>query len=445
MLNKLIRSVVDVRAGEIRALALSFIYFFFLLASYYIIRPIRDDMGVAGGVEKLPWLFTGTLAGMLLVNPLFSALVTRLPRRQFIPISYRFFIANLLLFFILLKILPNHQQIWIGRCFYIWTSIFNLFVVSVFWGFLADTFSVEQGKRLFGFISVGGTLGGIVGAAITAALAEKIGPVNLLLVCMVMLEFTVQCVRHFPDMANDNQNRIDNDDKKREQIDQPIGGSILSGISHVSRSGYLIGICGYMLLFAITSTILYFQQSNVAAQAFSNHGARTAFFARIDLIVNYLTVLTQAFITGRIIKSIGVGMTLAILPLMSIVGFSLVGCAPILVLVVGFQILRRAGNFSLARPAREVLFTVVDREDKYKAKNFIDTAIYRLGDQIGAWSYTFFGFVGLGMAKISFIAAPLAAIWLLISIWLGRRQVALAKDRDNQISQWQKVEIKSIG
>jgi AAA family ATP:ADP antiporter len=420
----LLRKVVDVKATELRALVLSFIYYFFILSSYYIIRPIRDDMGAAGGVENLPWMFTGTLVAMLVANALFAALVAKFSRRRFIPIAYRFFILNLALFFVLLLLIPKDNQVWVGRAFFIWTSVFNLFVISVFWAFMADVFSTDQGKRLFGFISVGGTLGGIAGAAITATLVQKVGTLNLLLISALLLELSARCIRLFPTAFEGSRASI----REKAAAESPIGGSIWSGVVHDLRSPYLLGICAYMLLYAITSTLLYFQQVSIAASAFADRGARTAFFAQIDLLVNILTLVVQAFLTGRLLKWLGVGVTLALLPAMSVVGFTAIGIMPTLALLVIFLTLRRAGNFAVARPAREVLFTVVSREDKYKAKSFIDTFIYRAGDQIGAWSSPALGWMGLGLTGISFVAAPLAAIWLFISLWLGRKQVSMAHE-----------------
>jgi len=423
---RVLRKAVDVRADEVRALVLSFVYYFFVLSSYYIIRPIREDMGVAGGVENLPWMFTGTLVAMLIANGLFAALVAKFSRRRFIPIAYRFFILNLLIFFFLLTVIGRDQQIWVGRSFYIWTSVFNLFVVSVFWAFMADIFSTDQGKRLFGFISVGGTLGGIVGAAVTALLVQRVGAVILLLCSALLLELSAQCVRFFPS-AFEGSRDSEREKRKAAAEEAPIGGGIWSGVIHDLRSPYLLGICAYMMLYAITSTMLYFQQANIASQAFTDRGARTAFFAQIDLLVNILTIFVQAFLTGRLLKWLGVGITLALLPALSVIGFTAMGFVPTLSLLVVFMVIRRAGNFAIARPAREVLFTVVSREDKYKAKSFIDTFIYRAGDQIGIWSTPAIGWLGLGMAGVSFVAAPLAAIWLIISLWLGRQQVLLTR------------------
>jgi AAA family ATP:ADP antiporter len=418
---KLLRKAVDVKAEEVRALGLGFIYYFLILSSYYVIRPIRDDFGAAGGIENLPWMFTGTLITMLVANALFAALVARFSRKRFIPIAYRFLIGNLLIFFVLLLTISKSNQVWVGRAFFVWTSVFNLFVLSVFWAFMVDVFNTDQGKRLFGFISVGGTLGAIVGAAITASLVQRIGTLNLLLISAALLELSAQCVRLFPGTFAGSGPSI----KKAEA---PVGGRIWAGIVHNLRSPYLLGICAYMLLYSITSTVLYFQQVGIAASAFTDRPARTAFFAQIDLLVNVLTVLCQAFLTGRLLKWLGVGVTLAILPALSVLGFTAMGIAPTLALLVIFLTLRRAGNFAIARPARETLFTVVSREDKYKAKNLIDTLVYRAGDQIGAWTSPALGWLGLGLTGVSFVAAPIAAVWLFVSLWLGKKQVALARE-----------------
>ncbi len=419
-----LQRMVQIRPGEVGATLWSCAYFFFVLCGYYILRPIRDDMGIAGGVRNLPWLFTGTLLAMLLLNPAFSALVARLTRRRFIAISYRFFMVCLGLFFLLFRYLPESSQVATGRAFYIWTAVFNLFVVSVFWGFAADTFRPEQGRRLFGFLGVGGTLGAICGSGIVAGVAERLEPAWLMLVSIVLLELAVRCSRRAGAAAH-----LTNDAGTASPgltspaaPNAPIGGGVLAGISHVLRSPYLLGICAYMLLYTILATFLYFQQASIVEAAFADRGARTALFAKIDLAVNILTVLTQLFLTGRVIRLLGVGLTLALLPVICALGFTGLGIVPGLAAIVLFQVLRRSSNYALARPAREVLYTVMPREDKFKAKNFIDTFVYRGGDQIGAWSWAFLSWAGVGVAGISFVAVPLALLWAAVAIWLGRKQ-----------------------
>ena len=420
---RLLRRFLDVRPAEIRALGWSWLYIFSVLSSYYILRPVRDDMGVAGGIENLPWLFTGTLAGMVAVNPPFAALVARLPRVGFIAIAYRFFIGNLLIFAVLLNAASAEQDIWLGRIFFIWTSIFNLFVVSVFWALMVDVYDSEQSKRLFGFIAAGATLGGIAGSSITASLAKEVSPVYLLLISAALLEIAVFGVRRLSELSQALHRQ------PAMRSDQaPIGGSVFSGVTHALKSPYLINVSVYILLFTITSTFLYFQQAEIARQSFADRGARTAFFARIDLWVNILTLGAQLFLTHRLLRRVGVAVTLAILPALSILGFGTLASMPTIAVLVGYQVLRRAGNFAFARPTREVLFTVVPREDKYKAKSFIDTVVYRLGDQVGAWSYAGLGLLGVGMTGIALVAVPISCAWLVNGWWLGRKQEKMVKE-----------------
>jgi ATP:ADP antiporter, AAA family len=415
-----LRRAIDVRPDEVRALAWSWLYIFCVLSAYYIIRPIRDDMGVASGVETLPWLFTGTLAGMMLVNPPFAALVARLTRVRFISLAYRFFMANLLLFVLLLKIATPAQNIWVGRIFFIWTSIFNLFVVSVFWALMVDVFDAEQGKRLFGVISAGATLGSILGSSVTATLARQVGSTYLLLGSALLLEMAVLSVRRLSRLSQALRVR-----PALRSEDALIGGNALSGFTHAFRSQYLLNISIYMLLYSITSTFLYFEQATIVNRSFADRAARTAFFAQVDLSVNILTLGIQLFATDRLLRGLGVALTLTLLPALSVLGFATLGLAPTVAIIVLFQVLRRTSNFAVARPTREVLFTVIPREDKYKAKSFIDTVVYRTGDQAGAWSYALLSGLGLSLTGIAWAAVPLSLVWLLNSFWLGREQERL--------------------
>jgi AAA family ATP:ADP antiporter len=415
---------VAVREHETAALVASCAYFFCILSAYYVIRPVRDEMGVAGGVDNLVWLFTGTLLGMLLVHPLFTALVARLPRRRFVPLIYRFFMLNLAAFFLVFGAADTARAVWVGRVFFVWTSVFNLFVVSVFWSFMTDLYRPAQSERLFGLVAVGGTMGAILGSTITAALVPVLGPVNLLLVSALLLEIAARAAR-----ALDGQEerlargtRLEDAGAAGGQDAGLIGGGVLDGIRHVARSPYLLGIAALMLLFTIASTFLYFQQAAIVARVLEGDPqARTRLFAGIDLAVNVLTLATQIFLTGRVLRWLGVGVGLAVLPLMSLFGFGILGGAPVLAVLVVFQVLRRAGNFAVQRPAREVLYTVLSRTDKYKAKNFNDTFVYRVGDQLGAWSYTAMAGLGLGLSGLALTMVPLSAAWLLLALWLGGR------------------------
>jgi AAA family ATP:ADP antiporter len=412
--------LIDVRREEVAALAWAWFYIFAVLSSYYIMRPIRDQMGVAGGVNNLQWLFTGTLVGMLCLNIPFAYLVKTLPRTRFIPISYRFFAANILVFAALLYFADSEQTIWIGRAFFIWISIFNLFVVSVFWALLVDIFSTEQGKRLFGFIAAGATIGAIAGSGLTALLARFVPVTFLLIGSVLLLEVAVYSVRHLSRLGGTLHA------EPASATDQVVGGNVLAGITHPFKSAYLLNVGVFILLFGITATFLYFQQATIVAQNFADRGAQTAFFATIDLLVNCLTLAVELFLTGRILRYFGVGLALAFLPILTLFGFATLAFVPALGALVAFQVLRRSTDYAIARPAREVLYTVVPREDRYKAKNFIDTVVYRGGDQVGAWSYALLAALGLGATEVAITAAVLSIFWLINGLWLGRKQESMA-------------------
>ncbi len=426
-LYSLLRRLIDVRREEIAALVWAWLYIFAVLSAYYIMRPIRDQMGVAGGVNNLQWLFTGTLLGMLCLNVPYSYLVKTLPRTRFIPISYRFFAANILVFAALLHYADSEQTIWIGRAFFIWISIFNLFVVSVFWALIVDIFSTAQGKRLFGFIAAGATIGAIAGSALTASLARYVPVTFLLIGSVLLLEVALFAVRRLSRLAGTL------DAEPASAADQPVGGSVFAGITHPFKSAYLVNVSVFILLFAITATLLYFEQAGIVSRSFADRGEQTAFFATIDLLVNCLTLAVQLFLTGRILRYFGVGLALAFLPLLTLFGFATLAFVPALSALVVFQVLRRASDYAVARPAREVLYTVLPREDRYKAKNFIDTVVYRGGDQIGAWSYALLAALGLGVAEVAAVAIALSVVWLINGLWLGRKQESMAAAKPAKI------------
>jgi len=411
--------IAGVRPGERAVLALSALYFFFVMGSYFILRPIRDQMGVAGGVDNLAWLFSGTLVAMLAVNPVFALLVSRLPRRRFVAISYRALMACLLGFYFALVSLPEASQVWVGRAFFVWVSVFNLFAVSLFWAVMSDVYTTEPSRRLYGVIAAGGTFGALVGGAITAGLVQAVGAPALLLVSLVMLELALWCMF----ALNRKVSRDASSDAS--DGDAVIGGSAIDGFRLALRSPYLLGVCGYMLLYTIGSTFLYFLQAQIVDATIDGRAAQTSYFAQVDIWVNGLTLLLQLFLTGRFMARLGVGLTLAALPLVSIIGFVGLGLVPVLAAVVVFTVARRVTNFALSRPAREALFVPLSRGEKYKAKSLIDTVVYRLGDQLGAWSSAALTWLGLGIAGIAYCAAPLAALWLVLSLMLGRRYRAL--------------------
>jgi AAA family ATP:ADP antiporter len=411
----------DVRPHEVAVVAWCWLTIFCVLSSYYIMRPIRDQAGVAGGVNNLQWLFTGTLVVMLLLNLPFAYLVKRLPRRRFIAITYHFFALNILLFGALFHAADPAQVVWVGRAFFIWASVFNLFVVSMFWQLNVDVFSPEQGRRLFGVIAAGATLGAIVGSAVKASLARHVPPLILLIGAALLLEIAVFSAGRLSRLSA----ALDRPAAAAE-AEAPIGGAVLAGITHVARSPYLANVAVFLLLFSITSTFLYFQQAAIVSGAFRDRAAQTEFFARVDLLVNGLTLVVQLFLTSRIVVMLGVALTLGVLPAMTIAGFGAIALLPTIMAVAAFQVVRRAADYAVARPARELLYTVASREDRYKAKSVIDTVVYRTGDQLGAWSVALLRALGLGAPQVSIAAIPLAALWLVNALWLGRRQERLA-------------------
>src|SRR2546423_2231150 len=416
-MKKLFTKIVDAKPDELRALWLAFVFNFVVLAGYYILRPIREEIGATSGVENLPWMYTATLIGMLIANALFAAIVSRMSRRKFLPIAYRFAIANLFIFFILMRFVPANWQWLLARSFFVWVSVFNLFATTLFWAFMTDLFTAEQGKRLFGFIAVGGSLGAILGPLVPTFLVDRFSTGVFCLMSAAMFEIAAQCVRFFPAEFREQP--------QAATAEKPIGGNIWDSVTHVCRSPYLFALALFIFIYTLTNTWANFQQVELT-QVLTSKAARTAYFGKLDFSVNTLTVLIQVGLTSRLLKWTGVGFTLVLMPALSGLGFLAIGYAPILAVLAVFQVVRRATGFALLRPAREILFTVLRREDKYKAKSVIDTFGYRLGDIVGAWSYKALHVVGLSLNAISFIAVPIIAAWCALSIWLARKQRALA-------------------
>ena len=418
----------SVRPGEGKALCWSFAYFFCLLAGYYVLRPLRDEMGVAGGVRNLQWLFTATFLTMLAAVPLYGALVARLPRRRLIPVVYHFFAANIALFWLLLTF--DLERLAVARVFFVWISVFNLFAVSVFWSFMADLFSSEQGKRLFAVIAAGGSAGALAGPALTVWLAVPLGPTNLLVIAALLLEAAVLCVRRLESVSSESERQLN-----RKTESEALGGGWFDGIAMLLRSPYLAGIALWVTLLSVTGTFLYFQQANIVAAASDDPAVRTRMFAAIDLAVGLLTVVVQFVATGKLIERFGIGAAVAFLPLVFAAGFAALAAAPVLAVVIGFQAAQRTANFAISNPAREVLFTVLAREEKYKAKNVIDIVVFRGADAAGGWLFAALRSLGMELRSIALVAIPLAAAWLALALALGRaqeRRAAQAAGSHNQ-------------
>jgi AAA family ATP:ADP antiporter len=411
-----IHRIVDVRPEEIRALLWSFAYFFTLLAAYYVLRPVRDEMGLASGIKNLPWLFTATFVVMLAVMPLFGALVARIPRQRFIPLVYHFFTANILIFWLLLTF--KVAMLDTARVFFVWISVFNLFAVSVFWSFMADLYQSEQGKRLFGFIAAGGSAGALLGPLIAAGLAEPIGRANLLLIAALLLEMAVLCAMRLESAAA--VLKSGNVSTQAAPRDSGVGGSGIAGLLMVLRSPYLAGIALWVALLSLAGTFLYFQQANIVAALTDDPNRRTAIFARIDLAVSLVTIIVQFTVTGKIIRRFGAGPAAAFLPLVFAAGFLALALTPMLWVVIAFQAAQRAANFAISNPARELLFTVLDRAEKYKAKYVIDNVVFRGGDAASGWLFHALRGLGMELGAIALATVPVALAWVALALALGR-------------------------
>ncbi len=425
--------VAAVKPGETRALLWSFAYFFFLLAAYYVLRPVRDEMGLAGGIRNLPWLFTATFFVMLAAVPLFGAVVARVPRRRFIPLVYHFFALNILIFWLLLTFKVAMADT--ARVFFVWISVFNLFAVSVFWSFMADLYRSEQGKRLFGFIAAGGSAGALLGPLIAVTLAESLGRANLLLIALLLLEAAVFCAMRLEKAATSL--KADAGEAAQDTGAPPeagLGGGWIAGLMMVLRSPYLAGIALWVALLSMAGTFLYFQQLGIVAAISDDPNRRTAIFARIDLAVSLLTILVQFLATGRLIRRFGAGPAAAFLPLVFAAGFLALALTPMLWVVIAFQAVQRAANFAISNPAREVLFTVLGREEKYKAKYVIDNVVFRGGDAASGWLYHALRGSGMEPSSISLATVPVAAGWLALALLLGREHERRSPKDSSSIS-----------
>lgn len=417
-----LQRAVPATSRERSAALWSFAYFFTLLAGYYVLRPLRDQMGIAGGVKNLPWLFTATFLSLLVAQPLYGAMVARLPRVRFIPIVYHFFVSNLVLFWVLLTF--DLEKVIVARVFFVWVSVFNLFAVAVFWSFMADLYTAEQAKRLFGFIGAGGTAGALLGPVVTILLSAPLGPVNLLIAAAAFLEAAVFCVHRVERVANGPTDA----DSRQERV----GGGAFAALPELIGSPYLLGVATWVSLLSFGATIAYFAQANIVSTTIHDAATQTRLFAGIDLAVGLLSLATQVFATAKFLKRFGTGISAAALPAVYVVGFAAVAIAPILSVVVTLQVVQRWMNFAIANPARQVFFTVVGREEKYKAKNLIDVVIYRGSDALYGWVYDSLQALGLKLGAIALCALPVVAGWLILSTALGQTQERLTTKRDDE-------------
>lgn len=414
-LARVFKRLAAVEPYEVRAVVLSMLYFFFLFGSYSVVKPVRDAMGTVYGVSHLQELFTATFIASFVFAPLYSGLASRLKLSTFLPWVYGFVAVTILLFYALF-VSGKYQDHWIAAGFYVWVSTFNMLIISVFWTFMADIFSRTQAKRLFGFVAAGGTIGGIVGPAIATFLATRIGNSNLLLISSAGFGVTAVLVRMLA--AEKRKLLAEGVEAQPTTLEHRLKGNPFDGFRLLLRSRYLLLLAVFLLLMTWISTIVYFQLGDLITKAFVSREARTQAYATIDLTVNSFAVLIQLFGTGRIIARFGVNTGLLLNPIIMVVAFLAIAFSPVLLVLGGVQIVRRVAEYAVARPTREMLFTVVDQESRYKAKNVIDTVIYRFGDFSSAWVSA--AILPYGLAGLAIFGAIVSAIWFPVAYLLGK-------------------------
>lgn len=409
---------LNARDGELRPALCGFLLFLCLFTGYFMLRPIRESMGIAAGVENLQWLFTATFLVMLAAVPLFAWLSSRVPRLRLIDWVYGFFGFNLLMFVELFQFQPD--SVWLARVFYVWISVYNLFVVSVAWSLMADVFDSEQAKRLFAFIAAGASVGGLLGPTLSALLIGPLGSSGLMLLAALLLGATLvlkRALMRWRETGGAGRPGAAPTQSPR----QPLHGNPFSGLTAVLKSPYLLGIAGFVVLLATVSTFLYFEQARLVAEHYPDRQAQVRIFGTIDIIVQAGALLSQLFITGRIAPKLGVRALLAVVPLLMCIGFLGLALAPGFALLAAVMIVRRIGEYAFVRPGREMLFAPLDVESKYTAKNFIDTVVYRAGDAMSGWAKSMLDLLGQGAGPAAIIGACCALLWGYLGWQLGRR------------------------
>lgn len=412
--SKLLSIISDVQGHEIKAVVGSFLFVVLLMAAYYILRPVRDAMASDWTDAEVSWLWTLNFFISTGVVALYGALVARFPLRLLVPATYGIFALTFLFFYALASI--SNDRTLIDKSFYVWVSVFSLFHISVFWSFMSELFSKEQAGRLFGIIAAGASVGGLIGPSIPSFFSAYLGTDNLLLLASVMLVIPIPLIFYLQALKKPE---LSSDAMVPDTPPARIGGNPFAGFTLFLSNPYLLAIGLFILLYTGISSFVYFELKNLLSEL--SRAERTAIWAQMDLTVNVLSIAVGLFATGRIVGKFGMPVTIALIPLLICAGLLIVAISPFLGAVVALQVIRRAGNYAVTRPAREMLFTRVDRETRFKAKPVIDIVAYRGGDMLMAWAFT--GLtqgLGLGLAAVATVGAGIAAVWAMVGIYLGR-------------------------
>jgi len=430
--NLLFGKLLGLKQHEYLAVAWSFAYFFCVLSSYYILRPVRETMAVGSGPNTIPFLFLATFVIMMLVTPIFGWVASRYPRRTFLPWIYLFFLSNILIFWFVFsnRIDDGQDHVWLGRIFFVWVSIFNLFIVSVFWSFMADIYTREQGRRLFGIIAAGGSIGALIGGIATSAIVLRVGVENLFPLAASLLLAAIICISQLKKWVSEEHQ---DDTSVTIQSDDALGGSSFSGITQVFQSRYFGAIATASLIASLLGNALYIFTAQLVEVEITGIDERTRFFSNLNIAANAIAAIVQAGVVRHIVRRFGIGTSLSILPILSVAGFVWLAVDPVLTVVAVLTVLRRGFGFGFSKPSTNMLYSVVAAEDKYKTKNFIDTAVFRFGDAAGNVVIVFL--LGLGITGVSIAMLPFAAIWCVIALWLGRdykRQALALKNRESR-------------
>lgn len=424
-LKRAIRTAIKVEPNELRATLLSFGFVFVLMTAYFILRPVRDSLSSDWTDEQLSWLWTSTFFVSLIAVSLYGAVISRLRMRVIVPSMYAFFAVTFVGFYIAGRALGDNDLV--NRAYYVWLSVFSLYHLSVFWTFMSGLYNKEQAKRLFAIIAMGATAGAIVGPSVAALFADKIGNLNLLLIAAVLLMLPIAFITRLEKLRISD---LGNADMQTDLAgDRELSANPFSGFKTFASNPYLLAIGLFILLYVIMNTFIYFELRKMMGDF--DREVRTQIWAGIDLAVNSLTFVIGLFATGRIATRFGMPTTLALVPFFMIGGWVVVALSPVLAVMAGLQVVRRAGNYAVTRPGREILFTAVDTDTRFKAKPVIDIVVYRGGDMVTAWFYTFLTTAAaLGTAGVAAIAAVIAAVWAGAGIYLGRRYEHVDKQHD---------------